>query len=347
MADFWRSSGFHLLRRDVAGRLAVTDDFLRAYLARPELRPNEEACPRERALHAALVEEPRRRVEPEALAALADPGARENYEVFLRFRDRLVGRGTVEAAYLSLFRGGEALAVPPLFVDQLAHVILRNTLDGCADPIRVRAAELLFRSQRVSIQGGSIMVADEETVEMRAAAAAAGDGGFTTPAGLLAVGGDEGRTVERSVELDVLDEGNAALYWARSDRFDTVLDIGFTRPGLDALCRVLEAWVARLAGVAVAIQPVRQVRDERWSWHVGLDAEASLLLNDLYEGRAVPEERLARLLALFRLEFRDPDAMLPRVRGRPVYLGMAMTPRGVLRLKPQNLLVNLPLARAA
>jgi hypothetical protein len=35
--------------------------------------------------------------------------------------------------------------------------------------------------------------------------------------------------------------------------------------------------------------------------------------------------------------------MQPDVAGRPVWLGLAMTPDGLLRLKPQNLLVNLPL----
>ena len=336
--DFWRSSGFHLLRRDAAGRLAVTDGFLRAYFARPELRPQDDpSCPAERALHAALTLDPRRPVAPEELAALADPDARGNSEVMLRFRDQLVGHGTLEAAYLGLLRTSPATAVPPLFVDQLAHAILRGILDGCGDALRVRAAELLFRSQRVNVQGGgSIMVADEETVAMRAATGgtpAALAGGSAPPPG--------------AVELDVLDEASAATYWARSDRFDTVLDIGFTRPGLDAVCRVLEAWVAHFTGgVGVSIQPVQAVRDERWSWHVGLDAVASGILNDLYDGREVPEERLALLLALFRLEFREPDAMLPRVRGRPVYLGMAMTPGSVLRLKPQNLLANLPLAGA-
>ena len=34
------------------------------------------------------------------------------------------------------------------------------------------------------------------------------------------------------------------------------------------------------------------------------------------------------------------------VRGRPVYMGMARDARARLRLKPQNLLVNLPLAAA-
>jgi hypothetical protein len=149
------------------------------------------------------------------------------------------------------------------------------------------------------------------------------------------------------VELDVLSEANAAGYAERSDRFDMVLDVSFTRPGLDALCRVLEAWLAHLLGLAASIQPLQSARDERWAWHTGLDAEASAILNALYEGAEVPEDQLGRLLALFRLDFRDPIVVRPALRGRPVYLGMARDARGRLRLKPQNLIVNLPLAEAA
>ena len=54
--------------------------------------------------------------------------------------------------------------------------------------------------------------------------------------------------------------------------------------------------------------------------------------------------RLARLLSLFRLEFRDPRVMPESIAGRPVYLALCMNEAGVLRFKPQNLLVNLPLA---
>jgi hypothetical protein len=168
----------------------------------------------------------------------------------------------------------------------------------------------------------------------------AAEPGFSSLAGLLATS----EAQRRSVDLDVLDEATATLYWQRSDRFDTVLDIGFARPGLDALCRVLEAWVCHFTGAPVAIQPVQQIRDERWVWHIGLDAEASVLLNDLYQGNSVDEARRARLLTLFRLDFRNADDMLAQVRGRPVYLGLAMTGVGRVRLKPQNLLVNLPLA---
>ena len=36
---------------------------------------------------------------------------------------------------------------------------------------------------------------------------------------------------------------------------------------------------------------------------------------------------------------------LPALAGRPVYLAMAMNADNVLKLKPQNLLLNLPLSR--
>jgi hypothetical protein len=337
MPDFWRSSGYHLVRADAEGRLCPTDDFMRAYLLRPEIVPVEESCRAEVALHEALLAEPRLPVPNERLDTLADQDAQDNYRTVLRFRDRLLAAPSLEAAYLGLVRHG-GLRLPPLFLDQLVHVILRHLLDGCDDPLRLRAAELLFREQKATIQDGAILLADHETVEMRTRSQGAGGSGH-----LLV----EAEAAPRTVTLDVLDEANAEAYWQRSDRFDTVLDLGFARPGLDALCRVLERWTEHLALTATSIQPVQAVRDERWRWHVGLDAEASTLLNDLYQGKEVAEARLARLLALFRFEFRNPEDVLPELRGRPVYLGLAMSEEQRVRLKPQNLLVNLPLARAA
>ncbi len=93
MTDFWRSSGFHLLTRDSDGRLVVTDDFLRAYFRRPEMRPTDESCADEIALHDELMADPRRPVPPDRLARLADADARENYGVVLAFRDLLVRAG--------------------------------------------------------------------------------------------------------------------------------------------------------------------------------------------------------------------------------------------------------------
>ena len=334
MPDFWTNSGYHLLARDEAGHLAVTDAFLRAYLQRPEVAPVEESCAAERALHGALMANPREAVGKARLDAVADADARENYQVLMSFRDRLVRAGTVEAAYLDILRTGAA-GVPAMFMDQLAQVVVRSIIDGTDDPFRARAAELLFREQNVTLKDGAILLGDRETVEMLAATAGMG------ALGRLVV--DSGSPA-REVTMDVLQAETADIYWPRNERYDTVLDISFTRPGLDALCRVLEAWVRHFLMADVVIQPVKEINDEKWVWHVGLDAEATQLLNDLYQGKDVGEERMRRLLALFRLDFRDANQMAADVRGRPVYLALCMTPGNRLRLKPQNLLVNLPLA---
>ncbi len=348
MTDFWRNSGFHLLdaRPGPPPRLAVTDAFLRAYLMRPEIRPVEESCAAERALHARLLESPRMAVPAADIARLADADMRDNYTILVAFLARLVAAGTLEDAYLGHFvappKKGEP-PVPPLFLDQLAHAILRHALADAEDPMRLRAAELLFRSQRVTISDGATMAADEETVEMHAARQAAGDVGLGAIGELL----KEAKLPVRSIELDVMTEANAALYRGRDEAHDFVLDLTFGRAGLDALARVLETWIAHFLGIGVSIQPMVRIDDERWVWHVGLDAEASAIMNDLYRGQTVDESRLANIVALFRLEFADSRMMRADIAGRPVYLGLGMDANKRVRLKPQNLLVNLPLAARA
>src|SRR5512139_1963823 len=104
--DFWLSCGHHLLDRDAGGGLIVTDEFLKVYLARPELAPPPEACIAEKTLHAALLAQPRRPVTKEDLAAMADADARENWSLMIAFRDRLVKHRTLEAAYVDLVRNG-------------------------------------------------------------------------------------------------------------------------------------------------------------------------------------------------------------------------------------------------
>ncbi|MEQ8354202.1 MAG: DUF6352 family protein [Kiloniellaceae bacterium] len=338
MHDFWQVSGYHLLERRDDGHLRVTDDFLRAYLNRPEVRPVEESNDSERALHAALLRNPREAVSGERLAAMADPDAIENYQVVLGFRERLLAADSLEDCYLKLFLEPQGITVPPLFVDQLAHIIARATLEGAADPLQARAAELLFRPQQVTINDGAIMAADAETVEMFATS-----GGFGSLGRLVA----EAQTPLRTVELDVLTETNAEIYWGRDSRYDTVLNLNFAGAGLDALCRVLEGWIRHFYSIGVSIQPVQKISDERWVWHIGLDAAGTSMLNDLYNGAEVGEGRLARLISLFRMDFQDSSVVAAGIAGRPVYLAMAMSEQSQLRLKPQNLLVNLPLAERA
>jgi hypothetical protein len=336
MPDFWPSCGYRLLARGADGRLTVTDAFLRSFLARPELAPVPESCAAELALHDALCAAPRHVAREDEIAAIADADARDNYRVFLRFRDRIAHAASLEAAYVGLFRG-EGVDVPPLFVHQLTQVLLRHVLGEGADPLEARMAEALFRPQRIAVvDGGSVMAADDATVELHATT-----GGFGSLGELLR----RQNAPVRTIDLDVLSRDNAESYWERDERFDTSVTLDRGQPALDALCRVLERWIAHFLGVRVRIVPERRIDDDRWVWHVGLDAEASGILNDLYNRVDVDDERMARLLCLFRLEFEDPSDMRPTVAGRPVYLAMAMTPEQRLKLKPQNLLLNLPLAR--
>jgi hypothetical protein len=330
--DFWRNSGFHLLDRDAAGRLLVTDDFLRAYLLRPEIRPVDESGPAERALHDALLAEPRRPVRADEVEGIEDADARFNYRVLLDFRARLTAAETVESCYLGIFDGD--VRTPPLFLDQLAQIVLRNVLDGVDDPLEARAAELFFREQKASVSDGQILLADLETVDLHAS------GGTYGSLGRLIV---EAQTPMKAVNLEVLGEENAALYWLRDQRHDLVMAIGHGRPGAAALARVIGRWVRHFF-VEVNVAPLRRIEDERWAWHIGLDAQSTGLLNDLWGGEDVEPGRLQRLLALFRLDFADPAAMRRDIAGRPVYLALSMSEDNVVRMKPQNLLVNLPLA---
>ena len=335
--DFWRNSGIHLLDRDERGWLAVSDDFLRAYYLRPEVHPVEESGEAELALHTALMADPRRGVSEAEIDAVEDEDARDNYRIVLRFRERLLSAGTLEAAYLGLFRSG-SVDIPPMFIEQMAHVILRSALEGTEDPLRLRAGELFFRDQKLNLQDGTILLADLETVEMHSAGNAYGS------IGRLIV---EAQTSLKSVELDVIDRDNAEVYWKRESAYDTVISINHGRAALEAYCRVIEAWVAHFHGVAVRVRPMSRIDEPRWAWHIGLDAASTGLLNDLFEGVEVDHGRMRRLLALFRMDFENPSDMRADIAGRPIYMALSANEEDVVRMKPQNLLVNLPLAQAS
>lgn len=324
MNDFWLSCGHHLLDRDTQGRLALTDEFLKVYLARPELAPPPDACNAERALHAALLKEPRRPVRADEIAAISDADARENWQQMLGFRDHLLAHDTIEAAYLALVREGKR--VPLLFLDQLAHVILRNVLDGSDDVYLLRAAEMLFRQQRLTFHDGALLAADAEHL----------GGAVESP--LVAILG-----LQPTSDVDVLNDENQATYWERSDSFDMALDLSAGRRGLAALAAVLERWIGHLLGIEVAIAPVAEPGDVALPWYVGLDAEATRLGDTLWRGGAIDPDDGAAFIAAFRLTFADRSLVLERLAGEPIYLILAMNAERVLRMKPQNLLTGLPI----
>ena len=141
----------------------------------------------------------------------------------------------------------------------------------------------------------------------------------------------------------MLDRSNAALYWERESRHDTVISLTYGRPALDALCRVIEAWVLHFLGIKVAGQADPQDRRaalglaHRPRRRVDRDPERAV------GGREIEHGRMRNILAIFALQFEDPAAMRADIAGRTVYLALACED-GVVRMKPQNLLTNLPLA---
>jgi hypothetical protein len=351
--NFWTSCGFDQLHRNAHGWLEPSEDYFRLYLARPELALVSESCKAEIRLHQSLLASPLLPVEPQVLSQLKDPDVRDNYRVFLGFRDSLLACGTLENYCLALFRNG-VTHTPPDFIDLMVQAIVRNLLDASTDARLARAAEMLFRAQRISVQNGQVLSADLKVVDMHSQTGGLGELGKL----LL-----ENKVALKAQNLEVLQDDNAHRYWLADERFNFLLDLthevqqelshGLTlrmnraRSGLTSLAQVLEMWLAHLLGVRVNISPLQRIEDPSWRWHVGLDAQASTLLNDLYEDRPVDEARMARLVSLFRLEFLDVGDMRPDVAGKPVYLAMMMNEQNILRLKPQNLLLNLPLKAAS
>ena len=325
--DFWLTSGWHLLDRDTEGRLVPSADFMLAYYARDEIAPQEESCAAERALHARLSEDPFAEVTEADFEPIIDRDVVHNYRAVLAFRGFLAQYPTLEAAYMAVVRGVR-IDFPPLFLEQLTQIILRNILDGDTDTLKIRAAECLFRQQTVTLDDGRIMVADHATVQLQAGMAR-----------ML----QEGPAPDE-VSIDILATETADEYWARSDMFNTSVDLAFTQPALDGLCRVMEGWIRHFLGVTTRIQPMREITDEAWSWHIGLDSVSTTILNDLYQGEEVPEDRLRLILCLFSLE--ADEGFVPEMAGRKVYLGLSMDETGTVRMKPQNLLGNLPLANS-
>jgi hypothetical protein len=328
MKDFWLSCGHHLLDRDGGGGLLVTDEFLKAYLARPELAPPPEACVVERTLHAALLAVPRRPVEVADISAIADSDARENWAVMIALRNVLLAHKTIEAAYLHLVRHGVG-KIPPLFLNQLVHVILRNVLDGCEDAAMLRAAELFFRPQRLTTYDGLLIAADEETV---AGAHAQSASPLVSMLGLPA-----------EAEIDILNDDNAMSYWERSDMFDMALDLSAGRRGLAALGDVIERWVAHLLSLKVEVEPVLETNEIDLTWYLGLDAEATSIGDALWNGEQLDQTTASRMIGLYRLTIHDADIVLDKAKGEPIYLMLATTLDGALRMKPQNLVTGLPI----
>ena len=227
----------------------------------------------------------------EEIAALFDADARENWELVIAFRDHLMQQSTLEAAYLDLVRRGVG-KTPPLFLNQLVHLILRNVLDGCDDPFVLRAAELLFRPQRLTLHEGSLIAADDETI------AGTGNTPLSPLVSMLGPPTEAG--------IDVMVEDNAHTYWERSDAFDMALDLTAGRRGLAKLGEVMTRWIEHMLAIDVEIEPMTEMRDVSFNWYLGLDAVGTKIGDMLWNGSSLDPRRQASVVGLYQLKFKDP-----------------------------------------
>ncbi len=336
------------------------ESFWHALLARPELLLVPESCRDERRLHDGLQLKPLRPVKPEELAAIRDEDARGNYAMFLQFRDGVIAAGSLPAWYAQLFAVG-SIALPPLFIDYAVQHIMTNLIQG-QDAFTQRAAELLYRQQRVTVHEGRILSGDREALDTQQETGGLGDLGKFLMQNKMQVAGSDSQTLRVLTPEHALtfqDQSEKASYrhtWLLDLTHEQSAQVGPANhsfeirlarkdSGLAALARALELWVHHFKGVAVRITPLAKIEDAAWRWHTGLDTESTQLLNALYEQQPLADAQLKRLISLFRLDFLHAQDCLPEMQGKPVYLGLAMNEQGLLKLKPQNLLLNLPFAR--
>ena len=324
-ADFWLSSGHHLLDRKDDGCVVVTDEFLKAYLARPEMIPPPDACIAEQTLHAALLGDPREPVTPAQIAAIEDTDARENWAFMISWRDHVIQYPTLEAAYLAIVREGRGF--PPLFMSQIVQVILRNMLDDCDDAFVLRAAEMFFRAQKLALHEGSLLAVDAETYA---------DAG-SRPSPLVSLLG-----LQAAPDIDVLSEANAHSYWKRSDAFDFAFDLTAGRRGVAALGELARLWVQHLLSIDVEIEALTELRDATLNWYVGLDANATRIGDALWRGQTLDPAAPEFLIGLYRLTLSGTAQVAEPAKGSPTYLFVAASADMTLRLKPQNLIIGLP-----
>lgn len=328
-ADFWVSSGHHLVDRDENGGLVVTDAFLQAYLARPELMPPDEACPVERGLHAQLLTSPRAAISEPEIALMADADARENLRFFLAFRDALLAHPTLEGAYLALLKNGMG-KMPPLFIQHLTHLIARNAFDAVEDGYILRAAECFWRPQKVSVHEGAVLLADQETIEVH-------EHNREHSPLLNMLGGPA------VSELVVLTDEDATGYKARSDAYDLVLNLSDASHGRAALGEAMRIWTTHFLGFSPEYRAVERFSDERFGWFLSLDAEATAIGNQVWQGGEPDETARDRILALFTFTVPDHPRIVAEKRGAPAFALLASDRERLVRIKPQNLIAGLPL----
>jgi hypothetical protein len=78
---------------------------------------------------------------------------------------------------------------------------------------------------------------------------------------------------------------------------------------------------------------MQQISNPKWSWHVGLDAAATEILNKLYNKELVEADELQKIICLFLLDFIEEAAVAKAQAGRTVYMTIAMNDQQTAQVK--------------
>ena len=92
------------------------------------------------------------------------------------------------------------------------------------------------------------------------------------------------------------------------------------------------------------IEPLIEATNVSLTWYIGLDAEATRIGDALWRGAELDEAARQGIVGLYQLFFRNPEIVLDEAKGEPIYLILAMSSGRTLRMKPQNLVIGLPIA---
>ena len=158
--------------------------------------------------------------------------------------------------------------------------------------------EVFFRTQRVTLHDGSLIVADEK---QSGSQHCAGDCSF--PCG-----------IPRKPRLTSSAVTMSAVIGIAATSSDMALDLTAGREGLDALAKAMRRWIAHLLGIDVDIEALTELQDVNLAWYVGLDVDATKIGDMLWNGEDIEEAIMGRVVGLFRLRFRDPAVMTDKVR---------------------------------
>ena len=120
-----------------------------------------------------------------------------------------------------------------------------------------------------------------------------------------------------------------------------LLDLGGPLDGRAALGRAMASFVRHMLGFEIEIAPLPRIDTPEFDWFIGLDPDATRIGNAMWQGAEVPEAQ--QLLALYRAVPAEDAPVLPQMQGKPIYLMLAANAEGRVRMKPQNLLLSLPL----